>query len=108
MALGYQALLNDLSVRLPVRVWADSSATMGICTRQGLGKLRHVDTGCLWVQQRVRNGELELRKVRGDVNPADLFTKHLSAEGRVADLLRLFGCRYADGRPSGAPALRRE
>ena len=41
IALGYQALLADLGVELPVRVWIDSSATMGICGRQGLGKLRH-------------------------------------------------------------------
>ena len=108
MALGYQALMNDLGVRLPIRVWTDSSATMGICTRQGLGKLRHVDTRCLWVQQRVRGGEIELRKVRGEVNPADLFTKHLSDESRVMELLKLFGCRYAEGRADGAPALRRE
>ena len=108
MALGYQALLDDLGVRLPVRVWTDSSATMGICGRQGLGKLRHVDTRTLWVQQRVRSGELEIRKVRGEVNPADLFTKHLSSEERVTELLRLFGCRFVDGRASSAPKLRRE
>ena len=108
MALGYQALLDDLGVRIPVRIWTDSSATMGICSRQGLGKLRHVDTRTLWVQQRVRSGELEIRKVRGEVNPADLFTKHLSSEERVRELLRLFGCRHVDGRAVGAPKLRRE
>ena len=108
MALGYQALLDDLGVRIPVRIWTDSSATMGICGRQGVGKLRHVDTRTLWVQQRVRSGELEIRKVRGEVNPADLFTKHLSSEERVRELLQLFGCRHTDGRASGAPKLRRE
>ena len=108
MALGFQALLKDLDVRMPIRVWTDSSATMGICTRQGLGKLRHVDTRCLWVQQRVRNGDVELRKVRGDMNPADLFTKHLASETKIEDLLRLFGCKYEGGRARGAPELRRD
>ena len=56
MAFGYQALMEDLGVGLPIRVWTDSSATMGICSRSGLGKLRHVDTRSLWVQQRVRGG----------------------------------------------------
>ena len=37
VSLGYQALLEDLGVKLPIRVWTDSSATMGICGRQGLG-----------------------------------------------------------------------
>ena len=47
--LGFRALLSDLGVPLPLRVWTVSTATMGICGRQGLGKLRHVDTQCLWV-----------------------------------------------------------
>ena len=108
VALGYQALLRDLGVRMPLRVWTDSSATMGICSRQGLGKLRHVDTRSLWVQQRVRDGSLELRKVRGEVNPADLFTKHLAGEDKIKNLLGLFGCRFASGRAAEAPELRRD
>ena len=31
MGLGYQAFLVDLGCVLPIRVWTDSSATMGIC-----------------------------------------------------------------------------
>ena len=65
-SLGYQALLRDVGVEMPIRVWTDSTATMGICGRQGLGKLRHVDTQCLRIQQRVRDGSIELRKVKGE------------------------------------------
>ena len=68
MGLGYQSLLRDLGVDLKIRVWTDSTATMGICGRQGLGKLRHIDTQCLWIQQRVRDRSIELYKVRGEVN----------------------------------------
>ena len=32
---GLQALACDLGVRLPIRVFADSSATIGICRRRG-------------------------------------------------------------------------
>ena len=106
--MGYQALLSDLGVELPVRFWTDSSATIRICRRQGFGKLRHVDTTSLWIQQKVCDGSLEIRKVRGKVNPADLVAKHLSSEVRVTELLRLFGCRFAGGRAEGAPQLRRE
>ena len=80
---------------------------MGICQRQGLGKLRHVDTRALWLQQKVRRGEVELRKVKGTENPADLFTKHLSSPKVVGGLLKVFGCEYREGRPEGAPELRR-
>ena len=41
------------------------------------------------------------------MNPADLFTKHLSSEERVRSLCALFGCRFAEGRAAGAPELRR-
>ncbi len=107
IALGFQALMEDVQVQLPVRVWTDSTATLGICGRQGLGKLRHIDTQCLWIQQRVRDGSIELRKVRGDSNPADIFTKFLMSGEKIQNLLKLFGCRYVDGRPEAAPALRR-
>ena len=106
MGLGYQALLADLDVSLPLRVWTDSTASMGICGRQGLGKLRHIDTRCLWVQQRVRDGSFELRKVKGTENPADLFTKFLTSAPLVEALLKLFGCVYRDGRAATAPQLR--
>ena len=107
IALGMKALMLDLGVKMPVRVWTDSSATVGICGRQGLGKLRHIDTRSLWIQQKLRSGALELRKVRGEVNPADLFTKHLSSEERIAQLLALLGCDYRGGRSAEAPQMRK-
>ena len=63
--LGYQALLKDLGLAMPLRVWTDSSAALGICSRQGLGKLRHLDTHTLRVQQAVRSKRLVLKKVLG-------------------------------------------
>ena len=106
IALGYNSLPRHLGVRSRLRVWTDSSATVGICGRQGLGKLCHIDTRDLWIQQKLRGNELEIWKVRGEVNPADLFTKHLSSEDRIHDLLELFGCRFAGGRAESAPKLR--
>ena len=50
LSLGLQSLLRDLGHDIPVRVWTDSSAAIGICGRQGLGKLRHIATHTLWVQ----------------------------------------------------------
>ena len=67
--------IGQLGVDVRVRVWTDGSAAIGICGRSGLGKLRHVQTHTLWVQERVRTGAIEVRKVHGEVNPADLFTK---------------------------------
>ncbi len=49
-----------------------------------------------------------MKKVRGEENPADLFTKHLTSRERVTQLVGLLGCRYEAGRPAAAPAMRRE
>ena len=68
--------------------------------------MRHIDTQCLWIQQRVRDGTIELVKVRGDDNPADLFTKHLQSRERIHSLLAFFGCVYTNGRAELAPQLR--
>ena len=107
IALGQQSLMKDLGMNVRVRVWTDSSAAVGICGRSGLGKLRHVQTHTLWVQERVKSGAIELRKVNGLVNPADLFTKHLQSRERVDQLVKLFNCEYRDGRAASAPQLRK-
>ena len=106
VGLGYQSLLRDLGIDVPVRVWTDSSAAVGICSRQGLGKLRHLDTHTLWVQQAVRSKKIDLRKVDGEVNPADLFTKHSLTRERMISLTRLFDCEFRSGRADSAPQVR--
>ena len=51
-------------------------------------------------------GAIVVKKVRGEVNPADLFTKHLPSREKVHQLLGLFGCEYREGHPESAPLLR--
>jgi len=50
---------------------------------------------------------IELRKVRGEVNPADVFTKHSLTRDRLRQLVQLFDCYFKDGRAESAPQLRR-
>ena len=108
VALGQQSLMADMGIKLAIRVWTDSTAAIGICGRQGLGKLRHIDTHTLWMQQKVRDGTIELRKVHGESNPADLFTKHMPSKSNIEQLLKLFGCEYREGRAVAAPQLRKK
>ena len=69
---------------MPVRVWTDSSAALGIASRSGLGRLRHLEeTHTLWVQEKVRTGAILVRKVQGEVDPANLFTKHFLSREKV-------------------------
>jgi len=108
VGLGYRALLQDFGYDLGVTTWTDSSAAMGVVGRQGLGRLRHLDTHSLWIQHAVRSGRITVRKVRGEDNVADLFTKHLPSRGRINYLVELLGCRFEDGRPACAPSMRRD
>ena len=59
-------------------MWTDSSACKGTCNRAGLGKMKYLDVETLWLQEAVRNKEVELNKIAGEENMADLLTKHLS------------------------------
>ena len=47
-----------------------------------------------------------MQKVSGDVNPADLFTKHLPSRDKIHQLVKFFGCEYRAGRSEAAPLLR--
>ena len=47
IALGMQALYKDIGLALPVCVWTESSAAIGIGGRQGLGNLRHLECHAL-------------------------------------------------------------
>jgi hypothetical protein len=74
---GMQSLAADLGVRLNARLKVDAKATIGMVHRTGLGKLRHVEVGNLWIQGAVKNGRIRVDKVLGSENIADLMTKHL-------------------------------
>ena len=76
-------------------------------SRQGLGKLRCVDTHVLLVQQAVRQKRLELRKVAGTANPADVFTTYLASLEKLWGLTKMFDCHFEGGRAESNPKLRR-
>ena len=69
---------KDIGLHVSVTLFSDSSAARGIIRRAGLGKLRHLETGYLWLQAAVAKKRLQVRKVSGTENPADLFTKYLT------------------------------
>ena len=46
-------------------------------------------------------------KVDGDVNPADVFTKHSLSRDRLMKLMKLYDCKYTSGRAESAPQTRK-
>ena len=49
---------------------------------------------------------IEFRKAKGEINPADLFTKHFPSGQKIVDPLALVNCYSSIGRPSSAPTLK--
>ena len=78
MALGAEEMGKDIGVTLKPRVKYDATAGAGIASRRGVGKVRHLHTPALWVQRFVQEGRVQLVKVAGDKNVADLGTKHVT------------------------------
>ncbi len=96
-----RSLLADLGVVCRVRMFVDASAALGIIQRQGIGKIRHLDTSVLWLQQKELKEKLTFSKVHGTENCADLMTKHLTLkclEGHVARM----NLYFSDGRAAVA------
>lgn len=73
-ALGLKAMLADLGIESKIILYTDSFAARGIIHRAGLGKLRHLETGYLCLQAAVKAKRLQVRKVLGSENLADLFS----------------------------------
>ena len=63
-----------------IGVYTDASAAIGMTQRKGSGKVRHIVVGMLWIQQHCKTGKVEVKKVAGKSNPADIFTKGVPAE----------------------------
>ena len=87
-----------------ITLYTDSSAARGIIHRAGLGKLRHLETGYLWLQAAVKAKKLQVRKVLGTENPADLMTKHLSAADMWRNIEKLL-MWPEEGRTDAVPRI---
>ena len=78
---GIMSLAADFEIDLKGKVRSDSTAAIGIAHREGLGgRCRHINVQYLWIQERVRQGQLGLAKVVGKDNPADMMTKAVPSE----------------------------
>ena len=101
-ALGVQALAADMGWDPQPRVFSDATAAIGISKRRGLGKIRHLHTCDLWVQEQTRTGRVLLEKVLGTENPADIFTKYVD-HAIMSKALKAKNCEYREGRAKPAP-----
>ena len=70
MALGFRSMPADLGENIKIVLRSDSAAALGVIGRHGLGKLPHLETGYLWLQDVVANKRMRIQKVKGTENPA--------------------------------------
>ena len=49
--LGIQSLFKDMGVDVQVQINTDSSTGKSIASRRGAGKVRHLDSQELWIQE---------------------------------------------------------
>jgi hypothetical protein len=102
--LGLQTIAADLGISLSLKVMSDATAAIGISRRRGLGKVRHLATADLWMQDRIRKGDFSLEKIAGADNPADMLTKHV-ARDLISKHMSALGLSYEDGRAESAPTI---
>ena len=79
----------------PLQLLVDSAAARGITQRQGVGRVWHLASKLLWLQQHVAPGQIHVAPVATKTNPADIATKSLHP-ARIKFLLGLLDTRDAD------------
>ena len=103
VALGLQSVLKDFDVNCSIVLKSDARAAIAISDRRGLGKVRHIEVGQLWLQDKVRRGDIKVVKVGTHDNVADALTKYVSKDS-MAMHMRSTNQYLTEGRHELAPA----
>ncbi len=82
-------------------MFRDMGVSVSLHSRTGLGKTRHIAV-VLWVQERVKQGDLHLHQIRGDVSPADLMITHGSRDIMITQM-NTFNFSFEGGRSAFKP-----
>eukprot|EP00435_Cladocopium_sp_Y103_P063045 s567_g24.t1 len=96
ICLGEQSMLKDWGISCPLVINMDATSGIAIGSRRGLGKVKHIDTCFLWVQECVQEGKVTLRKKSTQDMWADLMTKATDGQ-RIKYLLDLMSYEFKTG-----------
>ena len=101
--MGLQSVLKDFDVDSSITIKSDATAAIAIASRRGLGKVRHIEVCQLWLQERVRRGDITICKVGTHENIADALTKYVTRS--IMDMhTKVTGQSAREGRHALAPA----
>ena len=92
-------------------IWRAEGANVARCQcssgyyeGKGLGKVRHIEVNQLWIQEKVRNKEVEVVKVKGLDNLADALTKSLDLDS-IRKHIKDASCYIGSGRHELMPEV---
>ena len=74
---GLRSLCIDWNLTHKLEVNVDATAAIGMVSRRGLGKTKHIGTAWLWAQEMLDRLKVKLSKRHTDEMLADLLTKFL-------------------------------
>ena len=104
VSIGLRSMLRDLGIDPQLHINTDASAAIGIASRRGLGRIRHIDVDQLWVQDLVARREISIHKVKGTENLADTLTKHVG-NSELSYHIEHTHMRIATGRHALMPSM---
>ena len=78
-AIGVQVMSEELGISISINMFGDSSAAKGTLSRQGSGKIKHLETKQLWLQEKILSGVISYTKIPRSVNFSDAMTHYWTA-----------------------------
>lgn len=102
--LAALSMMSEIGLVLEGEVETDSSAGLGMSSKIGLQKTKHIETKYLWIQQAVKQQRFKMKKVDGKTNQADLLTKHVDYV-TMQRYMKALGLEVREGRCKISPTL---
>ena len=89
-SMGIRSMYADWGLKVNIVLRTDSSSGLSFSSRRGLGRMRHMSTRFLWLQEHVASKSVRIWKVKGTSNEADILTKPQSLDA-LLDVCRRLG-----------------
>ena len=97
--LGVVSLARDFGVHLELHIKMDATAGISIGSRRGLGRIKHLDTIFLWIQEVIAENRASVGKIHGKFNPSDILTKPVSGQ-ELRYFCEKIGFEFLEGKSS--------
>ena len=101
---GVRSLMRDVGMEVTIRLNTDSETAKSIASRKGAGRIRHLETQEMWVQEKVAKKDIFLKTVWGEDNISDGLTKHVERP-KLDKYLAGSNQRFALGRHELCPQI---